>query len=129
MSEPVIEGPGVGSTETFLSIGKFNTKEEAAAVEKYIKTKFARAMLSVLKVTQNGNKPVWRYVPLQDFTDKSDINWNTSIKKIDLQLYKKYNLTKEEIDAEISKGMKSIEEGRVYSADAVEAEMMRDFGV
>lgn len=98
MSEPVIEGPGVGSTETFLSIGKFNTKEEAAAVEKYIKTKFARAMLSVLKVTQNGNKPVWRYVPLQDFTDKSDINWNTSIKKIDLQLYKKYNLTKEEIE-------------------------------
>ena len=98
MSEPVIEGPGVGSTETFLSIGKFNTKEEASAVEKYIKTKFARAMLSVLKVTQNGNKPVWRYVPLQDFTDKSDINWNTSIKKIDLQLYKKYNLTKEEIE-------------------------------
>ena len=39
------------------------------------------------------------------------------------------SLTKEEIDAEISKGMKSIEEGRVYSADAVEAEMMRDFGV
>lgn len=39
------------------------------------------------------------------------------------------SLTKEEIDAEISKGMKSIEEGRVYSADAVEAEMIRDFGV
>jgi addiction module RelB/DinJ family antitoxin len=39
------------------------------------------------------------------------------------------SLTKEEIDAEISKGIKSIEEGRVYPADAVEAEMMRDFGV
>lgn len=39
------------------------------------------------------------------------------------------SLTKEEIDAEISKGIKSIEEGRVYSVDAVEAEMMRDFGV
>jgi hypothetical protein len=39
------------------------------------------------------------------------------------------SLTKEEIDEEISKGIKSIEEGRVYSADAVEAEMMRDFGV
>jgi hypothetical protein len=38
-------------------------------------------------------------------------------------------LTKEEIDAEISKGIKSIEEGRVYLADAVEAEMMRDFGI
>lgn len=39
------------------------------------------------------------------------------------------SLTKEEIDSEISKGMKSIEEGRVYSADVVEKEMMRDFGV
>jgi predicted transcriptional regulator len=39
------------------------------------------------------------------------------------------SLTKEEIDTEISKGMKSIEEGRVYSAEVVEAEMMRDFGV
>jgi hypothetical protein len=38
------------------------------------------------------------------------------------------SLTKEEIDAEISKGIKSIEEGRVYSADVVEVEMMRDFG-
>lgn len=39
------------------------------------------------------------------------------------------SLTKGEIDAEISKGIKSIEEGRVYSVEAVEAEMKRDFGV
>lgn len=38
-------------------------------------------------------------------------------------------LTKEEIDSEIKKGMKSIEEGRVYSAEDVEAQMMREFGV
>ena len=98
MSEPVVEGPGVGSTETFLSIGCFNTREEAVAVEKYIKTKFARTMLSVLKVTQNGNKPVWKYVPLQDFTKSSDIDWTKSISDIDHQLYKKYGLNKEEVD-------------------------------
>ena len=97
MSEPVVEGPGVGATETFLSIGKFHTIEEARAVEKYVKTKFARALLSVLKVTQNGNKPVWKYVPLQDFTPASDIDWSKSIHEIDLQLYRKYGLDEKEI--------------------------------
>jgi hypothetical protein len=55
-------------------------------------------MLSVLKVTQDNNRDTWKYVPLQDFTDKSDINWSTSISNIDMQLYKKYNLSDEEID-------------------------------
>ena len=98
MSEPVIEGPGVGATETFLSIGKFNTIEEARAVGKYIRTKFARTLLSVLKVTQNGNKPVWKMIPLQDFTSSSDIDWSKSIHEIDLQLYRKYGLKENEIE-------------------------------
>ena len=38
-------------------------------------------------------------------------------------------LTKEELYAEIDKGLKSIEKGRIYSAEEVDAEMMRDFGV
>ena len=54
-------------------------------------------MLSVLKVTQNGNKPVWKYVPLQDFTPASDIDWSQPIPDIDRQLYRKYGLTDEEI--------------------------------
>jgi len=36
-------------------------------------------------------------VPLQDFTSNSDIDWSVSIKAIDQQLYKKYNLSDEEI--------------------------------
>ena len=55
-------------------------------------------MLGVLKVTQNGKKDVWKYVPLQDFTPNSDIDWSVSIPEIDKQLYKKYGLTGEEID-------------------------------
>lgn len=98
MSEPVVEEPGVGATETFLSIGKFETIDEAQAVKKYIKTKFARTLLSVLKVTQNGNKPVWKMIPLQDFTPNSDIDWSKSIHEIDLQLYRKYGLDDKEID-------------------------------
>lgn len=98
MSEPVVEGPGVGATETFISIGRFTTEHEAKAVAKYIKTKFARAMLSVLKVTQNGNKPVWKYVPMQDFSSLSVIDWAKPIPEIDRQLYKKYGLDDAEID-------------------------------
>ena len=98
LSEPVVEKPGVGSTETFLSIGKLETIEEAESLVKYIKTKFSRALLSVLKVTQNGNKPVWKMIPLQDFTSASDIDWSKSIPEIDQQLYRKYGLDQNEID-------------------------------
>lgn len=93
----VIEEPNVGNTETFISIGKFHTYAEADAVKKYISTKFARTLLGILKVTQNGNKPVWKMIPLQDFTSSSDIDWSQPIANIDKQLYKKYNLSGEEI--------------------------------
>lgn len=68
LSSLVVEGIGVGATETFISIGNFKSEQEAISLKQYIKTKFARAMLSVLKVTQNGNKPVWKMIPMQNFT-------------------------------------------------------------
>lgn len=98
ISSPIIAEPGMGHTETFLSIGKFPSYNETSALEKYIKTKFLRAMLGVLKVTQNGNKPVWRMIPIQDFSTKSDIDWSVPVPQIDCQLYKKYELTADEID-------------------------------
>ena len=55
-------------------------------------------MLGILKITQHNHKGTWKYVPLQDFTENSDIDWSKSIHEIDLQLYKKYGLTDEEID-------------------------------
>ena len=67
-------------------------------VELYIKTKFARTMLGVLKITQDCPGPKWKYVPLQDFTSSSDIDWSKSISEIDQQLYKKYGLSEEEIN-------------------------------
>ena len=38
-------------------------------------------------------------------------------------------LSKEQFDAEIEKGMADIRAGRVYSADDIEAEMRRDYGI
>lgn len=98
ISQLVIAEPNVGNTETFISIGKFNSKIEAENAGKYISTKFARTLLSILKVTQNGNKPVWKMIPLQDFTSNSDIDWSKSVHEIDLQLYQKYGLSEDEID-------------------------------
>ncbi|TDE43816.1 restriction endonuclease [Flavobacterium rhamnosiphilum] len=98
IGEPVIGNLGTGYTQSFISIGAFNTVKEAQSCLKYIKTKFVRSMLGVLKVTQDNNKDVWKYVPLQDFSENSKIDWTKSIAKIDQQLYAKYKLTKAEIE-------------------------------
>ena len=98
LSSPVIADPFQGHTQTFISIGNFNTKNESKACLKYIKTKFARIMLGILKVTQDNPREKWEFVPLQDFTSNSDIDWSQSIPEIDQQLYAKYGLNDEEID-------------------------------
>lgn len=95
---PLIGAPLIGATETFLSLGNFSTQLEAENCLKYIKTKFARAMLGVLKITQDNTRDKWAKVPLQDFTSSSDIDWSQSVAEIDAQLYKKYGLSQEEID-------------------------------
>lgn len=55
-------------------------------------------MVSVRKLDQGAARAVYKYVPLQDFTPSSDIDWSKSIKEIDQQLYKKYDLDQSEID-------------------------------
>lgn len=98
LSTPLIGEPLVGGTETFMSFGAFDDKYDAESCLKYIKCKFTRAMLGILKITQDNPVSVWRFVPLQDFTSNSDIDWSQSIENIDQQLYKKYNLSQDEID-------------------------------
>ena len=93
-----ILGPEEAYTRSFIGIGAVETKYEVLAIHSYLKTKFLRTLLSVLKVTQMNNKDVWKYVPLQNFTPSSDIDWSKSIHEIDLQLYRKYGLSLEEIE-------------------------------
>lgn len=96
LSTPLIGHPLIGHTDTFLSIGDFETESEACACLKYIKTRFARALLGILKVTQGNPRGVWHYVPLQDFSSGSDINWSQPVDKIDEQLFDKYGLDADE---------------------------------
>lgn len=93
----VLSTPLVGHTQTFISFGAFDNREEAENLLKYIKTKFARTMLGTLKITQSNKKDTWRNVPLQNFTNNSDIDWSQPIAQIDQQLYKKYGLSEKEI--------------------------------
>ena len=95
---PEISEPGVGATESFVSIGLFDTAEECDNLLKYIKSRFMRAMLGVVKITQDLTPSKWKYVPLQDFTAHSDIDWSKSVAEIDQQLYRKYDLTADEIE-------------------------------
>lgn len=96
-STPIFAEPNECCTETFVVIGLFNTHSESLTCWKYMRTKFFRALVGIKKQDQGASKSVYRYVPLQDFTDKSDIDWSKSIAEIDQQLYKKYNFDDSEI--------------------------------
>ena len=98
LAPAIISMPGVGHTETFFSIGNFSTLQEAENLLKYLKSRFARALLSILKKTQMITPSNFKFIPLQDFTPNSDINWSASIRDIDQQLYKTYGLSQQEID-------------------------------
>ncbi|MCI1473811.1 MAG: Eco57I restriction-modification methylase domain-containing protein [Prevotella sp.] len=89
--------PNYVCTESYLLLFNFDQESEANNAVKYVKTKFFRFLLSLKVITQNISKECFNFVPLQDFTSSSDINWNGSISDIDRQLYHKYNLTNEEI--------------------------------
>ena len=97
----VIGTPYIGKcftacTDTFFPIGCFDTEVEAENLAKYLRTRFLRFLVSILKSSHNVTQIVYKYVPMQDFTYDSDINWKGSIDEIDECLYKKYDISEEE---------------------------------
>ncbi len=80
-----------------MGIGACDEIDDAKAIMKYIKTKFARTLLGILKITQHNTPERWAYVPLQNFTSDSDIDWSQPVADVDKQLYAKYGLDEDEI--------------------------------
>lgn len=74
-------------TETYLVVSTVDTKRQAGNIISYMATKFFRFLVLLKKNTQHATKNVYAYVPIQDF----DKPWS------DEELYKKYNLSTEEI--------------------------------
>lgn len=89
----VIGKPFIGEkcsccTETYLVIGANNDRKIVENTKSYIMTKFFRFFVLLKKNTQNAARNVYSFVPMQDFSKP----WT------DEELYKKYNLSQEEID-------------------------------
>ena len=103
IGKPYIGEPYSCCTDSLIPIGKFDNIDEAINLQSYLKTRFVRFMISILKVSQNVYQNVYQFVPMQNFKNNSDINWKTGLDDLDEQLYKKYNFTDEQINWIMSK--------------------------
>ena len=92
-----VAGPRTACTDSLIPFGCFNNQTEALNLQKYFSTKFLRFLVGIMKVSQNLYQNVYEFVPLQDFTSNSKIDWTKSVSEIDKQLYKMYGLRKDEI--------------------------------
>ena len=87
ISQPILAEPKSVCTETYLVISEISSRKEGENIISYMKTRFFRFMMSLVKNTQNISKGSYVFVPIQDFSHP----WT------DEMLYRKYNLTGEEI--------------------------------
>lgn len=89
--------PNEVCTETFLVLGAFDNLLESTNLCKYAKTKLFRFNLLQALTSIHITKDSFMFVPVQNFTESSDIDWSVPVAEIDKQLYAKYNLTQDEI--------------------------------
>lgn len=87
-----IIGPREVITETYLMLDAFNSELEAERCSKFFKTKFARALLSLGTTGLIYTKNCFQFVPLLDYSNCNDIDWNKSVNDIDESLMSKYGL-------------------------------------
>jgi site-specific DNA-methyltransferase (adenine-specific) len=85
--------PGTICTETYLVIGAFKTKEEAANLVGYMKTQFFRFLVAQFMFSHHLTKSAYEFVPVLDMSSL----WT------DEKLAKRYKLTEEEVQFIASK--------------------------
>ena len=88
INKPILAEPGSACTETYLMVGPFENKKQTKNALNYMRTRFFRFCVFLIKNTQHAAKNVYKFVPMQDFTKEWD----------DEKLYKKYNLDSSDID-------------------------------
>jgi site-specific DNA-methyltransferase (adenine-specific) len=87
LGKPFIGKPGTICSETYVSIGPFKSRKEAENVCTYLRSRLVRFMILLHKTSQSTTRSVYKFVPMQNFSEK----WT------DVELYKKYGITKDEI--------------------------------
>ena len=97
LGKPIIASKHSVCSQTYLYVA-FDTNAEVENFIKYYKTRFVRFLVSIFKIDQHAPARVYHYVPVQDFTNNSDIDWTRSAEEIDDQLFDKYKLSEEERD-------------------------------
>ena len=88
LGKPKISEPGTCNSNTYTVV-VLSTQEEAINLVSYLKTRFVRYMVATRTVTQDMAPKSFEFVPVQDFSTP----WT------DDALYKKYELTEDEIKA------------------------------
>jgi site-specific DNA-methyltransferase (adenine-specific) len=83
----IIAGPGSVCTQTYVVAGPFSSEAEAMSCNAYLRSRFARFLISLRKITQDLPRATYSFLPQQ----KWDRQWTDS------DLYKKYKLTRDEI--------------------------------
>lgn len=87
ISTPFVGEPGAISSETYLCIGPFDSKKQAASVLSYLSCRLTRLLILLHKPSQDTTRKVYSFVPTQEWTRQ----WT------DDALYEKYGLSSEEI--------------------------------
>ena len=87
ITTPRIEVPGEVNTFSYLVLGAFDTEAEIKNYKQYLMCKFTRFMLRLTYSSMHIARANFIFVPDQDFTEE----WT------DEKLYKKYELTEDEI--------------------------------
>lgn len=96
LSALAILQPQCVCTQSYLVAGAYPTAQEAENLLTYLKTKFVRYLILQTITSQDLSPEKFMFVPLQNFTAASDINWSAAIEEIDKQLYEKYGVDEAE---------------------------------
>jgi site-specific DNA-methyltransferase (adenine-specific) len=87
ISTPFIGKPGTISSETYLCIGPFDSRDQAESVLSYLSCRLTRLLILLHKPSQDTTRKVYTFVPIQD--------WNR--RWTDEDLYAKYGITEDEV--------------------------------
>lgn len=83
----IVAGPGSVCTQTYVVAGPISSEAEALSCNAYLRTRFARFLISLRKITQDLPRDTYLWLPQQIW----ERQWT------DKDLYKKYKITADEI--------------------------------
>jgi Eco57I restriction-modification methylase len=87
ISTPFLGEPGTISSETYLCIGPFDSKNQAESALSYLTCRLTRLLILLHKPSQDTTRKVYSFVPIQKWTKR----WT------DEELYSKYGISESEI--------------------------------